>query len=116
LHGQTENNSRLTSLNPNFSNAIEKRQQLLEDKITQTFLIVLIALLCCYGPSTVMMYLVNFCEHCSCITLHWFRDFHILFTLMNSSVNFFCYSSRCSRFRSAFVKLLKTSRRVECSG
>ena len=111
---QPQGNSQLTSLSTNmcFSNAIEKKKQVLEAKVTQMFRIVLIALLCCYGPSTVMMYLVNFCEHCSCISLHWFRDFHILFAVTNSSVNFFCYSLRCSRFRSAFVKLLKTNRRV----
>ena len=88
-------------------NAIEKKRQLLEAKVTQMFLIVLIALLCCYGPSTIFMYLVNFCEHCNCITLHWFRDFHFLFILTNSSVNFFCYSLRSSKFKSAFVKLLR---------
>ena len=89
------------------SNAIAKSRQLLEAKVTEMFLIVLIALLCCYGPSTIMMYLVNFCEHCSCTTLHWFRDIHILFALLNSSVNFVCYALRCRRFRSAFVKLLR---------
>ncbi|XP_028410722.1 histamine H2 receptor-like [Dendronephthya gigantea] len=87
------------------------KKQLLEAKITQMFLIVLIALLCCYGPSTVMIYFVNFCEGCSCTTLHWFRDIHILFALMNSSVNFFCYALRSPRFRSAFAKLLRINRR-----
>ena len=102
-----------TTLNANMylSDAIKKKRQLLEAKVTQMFLIVLIALLCCYGPSTILMYLVNFCELCSCITLHWFRDFHILFALMNSSVNFFCYSLRSSKFKSAFAKLLKTTQR-----
>ncbi|XP_028410719.1 histamine H2 receptor-like [Dendronephthya gigantea] len=88
-------------------NCMVTKKQLLEAKITEMFLIVLIALLCCYGPSTVMIYLVNFCEDCSCTTLHWFRDIHILFALMNSSVNFFCYALRSSRFRSAFVKLFR---------
>ena len=86
---------------------IAAKKQLLEVKITEMFLIVLIALLCCYGPSTVMIYFVNFCEDCSCTTLHWFRDIHMLFALMNSSVNFFCYALRSARFRSAFLKLLR---------
>ena len=97
--------------NLNSSNALSNSKQLLEAKVTEMFLIVLIVLLCCYGPSTIMMYLVNFCENCSCTTLHWFRDVHILFVLMNSSINFFCYSLRCSRFRRAFVKLLRLNRR-----
>ena len=111
---QSQVNSQPTIFNTNmcFSNAIEKKRQLLEAQFTQMFLIVLIGLLCCYGPSTIMMYLVNFCKHYSCITLHWFRDFHILFTATNSSVNFFCYSLRSSKFKSAFVKLLRTNRRL----
>ena len=91
------------------TNAVTRRQ-LLEAKVTKIFLIVLIALLCCYGPSTIMMYLVNFCEDCSCRTLHWFRDIYFLFIYMNSSINFFCYAFRSPRFRSAFAILLKINR------
>ena len=97
------------------SNAITNSEQLLETKVTKMFLIVLIALLCCYGPSTIMMYFINFCDDCSCITLHWFRDVHILFTLMNSSINFLCYALRSTRFRNAFVKLLRINRSWHCS-
>ena len=109
---QLQDNNQPATFNTNmcFSNVIEKKRQLLEAQVTQMFLIVLIALLGCYGPSTIMMYLVNFCEHCSCITLHWFRDFHILFAATNSSVNFFCYALRSSKFKRAFVKLLRTNR------
>ena len=82
----------------------------LEEKITKIFLIVLIALLCCHGPSTILMYFVNYCKVCSCTTLHVFRDTYVLFVLLNSSVNFFCYAFRSRRFRSAFVKLLRINR------
>ena len=92
------------------SNAVLTRRQLLEAKVTEMFMIVLVALLCCYGPSTIMMYLVNFCEGCSCRTLHWFRDIHFLFIYINSSVNFFCYALRSSAFRNAFAKLLRIDR------
>ena len=89
------------------SDAVVTRRQLLEAKVTKMFLIVLIALLYCYGPSTILMYFVNFCESCSCTTLHRFRDIHILFTVTNSSVNFFCYALRCTIFRNAIAKFLK---------
>ncbi|CAB4024242.1 histamine H2 receptor-like [Paramuricea clavata] len=107
---QERNQLPTVDINLSTSNAITNSRQLLEEKITKMFLIVLIALLCCYGPSTIMMYLVNFCEDCSCITLQWCRDVHIMFALMNSSTNFFCYALRCNRFRSAFFKLLKINR------
>ena len=97
--------------NVNVTNAIATRRQLLQAKVTTMFVIVLIALLCCYGPSSIMMFLVNFCEGCSCRTLHWFRDLHFVFISMNSSINFFCYALRCSRFRKAFAKLLRINRR-----
>ena len=93
--------------------SIIKRRQLMEAKVTKMFLIVLIALLCCYGPSTLMMYIVTFCQSCDCLTLHWFRDLYFLFALMNSSVNFFCYALRSQRIRSAFLKLIRIKRRQE---
>lgn len=78
-----------------------------ERKVTKMFLVVLVALLCCYGPSTVLIYAMSFCESCSCTTLHWFRDLQFLFAIMNSSVNFFCYALRSPRFRNAFAKILR---------
>ena len=97
--------------NLNSSNAVVTSRRLLEEKVTKIFLIVLIALMCCYGPSTILMYLVNFCDDCSCITLHWFRDIHVLLIYINSSINFFCYALRSLTFRSAFCKLLRLDRR-----
>ena len=111
-HIQIESRHQLHSANTNLSspNAILTRRQLLEAKVTEMFLVVLIALLCCYGPSTIMIYFVNFCESCSCTTLHWFRDIHFMFTVTNSSINFFCYALRCTRFRKAFAKFLRIGR------
>ena len=99
-----------TNSNPNTSNAVATRRQLLEAKVTEMFLIVLIALLCCYGTSTIVMYLVNFCDSCNCATLHWFRDIHVQFIVLNSSINFFCYALRSARFQNAFAKLVRINR------
>ena len=95
----------------NVTTTCSNTRQLFEDKITKMFLIVLVALLCSYGPSTIMIYFVNFCEACSCSTLHCLEDVSVLFILMNSSINFFCYALRCGRFRNAFAKLLRINRR-----
>ncbi|CAB3981423.1 histamine H2 receptor-like [Paramuricea clavata] len=95
----------------NVTTICSNTRQLFEEKITKMFLIVLIALLCSYGPSTVMIYFVNFCEDCSCSTLHCLEDVSVLLILMNSSINFFCYALRCRRFRNAFAKLLRINRR-----
>ena len=82
-----------------------------EQKITKMFLVVLIALLCCYGPSTIFIYIMSFCESCRCNTLHWFRDLQFLLVIMNSSLNFFCYALRSPRFRKAFAYILRIRRR-----
>ena len=89
------------------SNAIYNSCQAMEQKITRMFLVVLIAMLCCYGPSTVFIYVMSFCETCKCKTLHWFRDLQFLFVIMNSSVNFYCYAIRSPRFRNAFKYMLR---------
>ena len=81
-----------------------------ERKITKMFLVVMVAMLCCYGPSTVFIYTMSFCESCSCDALHWFRDLQFLFVILNSSVNFYCYALRCPRFRNAFAYILRIKR------
>ena len=92
------------------NSVIVNSARLMERKVTKMFIVVLIALLCCYGPSTIMIYIMSFCESCSCVLLHWFRDLQFVFVIMNSSVNFYCYALRSSRFRSAFAKILKINR------
>jgi ABC-type sulfate transport system permease component len=95
----------------NTPNSIVTSAREMEMKVTKMFIIVLIAMLCCYGPSTLLIYIMNFCESCSCTELHWFRDLQFLFVLMNSSVNFWCYALQSPRFRNAFTKILKIKKR-----
>jgi hypothetical protein len=83
----------------------------LEQRLTKRFLVVLMALLLCYGPSTILIYVMTFCASCSCTTLHWLRDLQFLFVIANSSVNFFAYALRSSRFRKAFAKILRIKTR-----
>ena len=97
--------------NTNTPNSVLASAREIEVKVTKIFIVILIAMLCCYGPSTVLIYVMNFCKSCSCTTLHWFRDLQFIFVLMNSSVNFLCYGLRSPRFRSAFTKILKIKRR-----
>jgi preprotein translocase subunit SecG len=92
------------------TNAIYNSCQATERKITKMFLVVLVAMLSCYGPSTVLIYVMSFCETCQCNTLHWFRDLQFLFVIMNSSVNFYCYAIRSPRFRNAFKHILRLKR------
>ena len=80
---------------------------ILEEKVTKMFIVVLTALLSCYEPSNVLVYIITFCENCSCTTLNWLREFHFMFVLVDSSVNFVCYAFQSRRFRCAFRELFK---------
>ena len=79
----------------------------METRITKMFLVVMAAVLGCYGSSTILIYIMSFCETCNCVSLHWFRDLECLFVLLNSSANFFCYGLRSPRFRQAFVTIIR---------
>lgn len=87
-----------------------------ETRVTKMFLVVMAAVLGCYGPSTIFIYTMSFCETCSCESLHWFRDLQCLFALLNSSVNFFCYGLRSPRFRQAFGTILRLQENRKSSG
>ena len=89
------------------SNRIVKSRSKMEEKVTRMFLVVLVVMFCCYGSSTLLSYILNFCESCSCDELHWLLDSSLILVLLNSSLNFFCYAMQSPRFRSAFVKILK---------
>ena len=78
-----------------------------QKRITEMFLLILIAVLCCYVPSTILIYAMNFCESCTCDEIHTFRDLQFVFVIANSSVNFFCYAFRSPKFRAAFKVILR---------
>ncbi|XP_028408248.1 adrenocorticotropic hormone receptor-like [Dendronephthya gigantea] len=78
-----------------------------QKRITEMFMVILIAVLCCYVPSTILIYAMNFCESCTCDEIHTFRDLQFVFVIANSSVNFFCYAFRSPKFRSAFKVILR---------
>ena len=83
----------------------------IEEKVTKMFLVVLVTMFCCYGSATLFTYLLNFCVSCSCDALHIFLDSSFILVQLNASLNFFCYAMQSSRFRSAFIKILKAKRK-----
>ena len=93
------------------SNPIITNTNKMEEKVTKMFLVVLIAMFCCYGPATLFIYLMNFCESCGCVALHWFYDLAFILIVINSSLNFCCYAMQSSRFRRAFIEILKIKKK-----
>ena len=85
-----------------------------ERRIAKTFVLILAAYLICYTPSCVIIYILNFCRSCSCITIHWFRDLQYVFIWFNSSLNPFLYSLKIPSFREAVFARLPCQRwRIE---
>lgn len=81
-----------------------------EKRIANTFVIILVVYLICYMPSCVLIYILNFCRSCSCVTIHWFRDLQYVFIWLNSSLNPFLYSWRIPSLREAIFSSLPCQR------
>ena len=77
-----------------------------EKKATRSFLLVMIAFICCNVSSCVMVYVILFCDVCSCETIHWLRDLQSLMALLNCAANQFLYAWRMPTFVRAFKLIL----------
>lgn len=78
-----------------------------ERKVTKTFLIMLALFLMSYTPACIMIYMMNICTSCSCLTIHWLRDCQFWFVILNSTVNPFVYALRLDTFRKSFEYIIK---------
>ena len=86
-----------------------------ESKVAKALMIVLLAFIASFTPACVMIYLLNFCSKCSCLTVHWLRDLQLLIVLCNSSVNPYLYAWRLPQFKRAFCKILHLRTRGKVS-
>jgi len=75
-----------------------------EGKAAKALMIILLAFFSSLTPACVMIYLLNFCAHCSCLMVHWLRDLKVLIVLCNSGINPYLYAWRLPRFKKAFYK------------
>lgn len=73
-----------------------------EEKITISFLLIIISFLTYAIPCLVIIYVITLCATCSCMLIHWLRDFQYLLLLGNSASNQFLYAWRMRSFQSAF--------------
>lgn len=78
----------------------------MERKLTRAFYTILGIYLVCLLPSFVMIYIINFCDECDCMFIHWLRDLQFLFPLINCSLNQFLYAWKIRNFRRAISAVL----------
>ena len=76
-----------------------------ERKIVNAYMLMIAVFLLTYGPSCIMVYLMNLCTDCSCALIHWLRDMHFVFVTANSFLNPIVYAFRLPNFRSATARL-----------
>lgn len=81
-----------------------------DSKAAKALMIVLLAFFASFTPACVMIYLLNFCSSCSCLTIHWLRDLQFLIVLCNSGINPYLYAWRIPQFKRAFLKFLRLER------
>ena len=94
-HGETTRSDRMIEQRLNY-----------ERKATRSFVFVLFIFICCNVSSCVMIYVILFCDVCTCDVIHWLRDFQFLMALVNCSANQFLYAWRMPTFIRAFKVLL----------
>ena len=75
--------------------------------VTKTYMIILSMFLACYVPALSIIYTMNWCHSCSCISIHYMRDLQFLIVIFNSAVNPFVYAWRFVSFRRSILKILQ---------
>ena len=76
-------------------------------QLTKTYLIILSIFLACYIPALIIIYTMNWCETCSCLTIHCLRDIQFMIVILNSALNPFVYALRFDKFRRAIIEILR---------
>eukprot|EP00112_Aurelia_sp_Birch-Aquarium-sp1_P005470 Seg1621.6 transcript_id=Seg1621.6/GoldUCD/mRNA.D3Y31 product="5-hydroxytryptamine receptor 2C" protein_id=Seg1621.6/GoldUCD/D3Y31 len=78
-----------------------------EKKVTRAFLYILALFICCFLPSIIIIYILQFCESCNCTFRHVLRDLSVIFVFANSAMNPFVCTIRLKPFRQAIAAIFK---------
>ena len=108
MRAQVSQWDRMRQSSQSENNRARIRAASVEKNITQAFMVMLGFFLCCYIPSCIIIYVMNFCSSCNCTTIHVFRDLQFIFVLSSSALNPFVYAWRLPNFRRAFKKILRS--------
>eukprot|EP00794_Sanderia_malayensis_P000520 gene520-1169_t len=82
-----------------------------EKKVTRAFLMILGLFLSCYAPAIIMIYVLQFCDQCSCDLRHVLRDLQFVFVSANSAMNPFVCAIRLGPFRRSILAILSCKRK-----
>ncbi|XP_078359633.1 D(5)-like dopamine receptor [Oculina patagonica] len=85
---------------------VASKAMAMEKQVTRAFNLILMFFILCLIPSCIMIYIINLCDKCDCIFIHWLRDLQFLLTLVNCSINQFLYAWRMPNFRKAIAAII----------
>ena len=83
-----------------------QKATMFEEKLTSTFISILILFAVCYVIPCLLIYIMNLCMHCSCDLIHWLRDTSFVAVTFNSAINPFLYAWRLPSFRRALKTVM----------
>ena len=78
-----------------------------ERKVTKAFVLIFSLFVCCYAPTAIMVYILQFCPKCDCAFRHVLRDFQFVFVWANSAMNPVICVATLSAFRKSIFALLR---------
>ena len=91
---------------PQPGGATTSAAMLRERKVTKAFVLILSLFVCCYAPTVIMVYILQFCPKCGCAFRHTLRDFQFVFVWANSAMNPVICVATLSAFRKSIFALL----------
>ena len=69
------------------------------NQVTRTFLVILLTYVVTYLPAVAFIYVIFFCQVCTCDFIHVIRDAQFLLVASNSCVNAFVFTWRLKHFK-----------------
>ena len=105
-------NNQPNNEDPRTMNEMEYRRMRTEKKVTRAFLYILGLFVCCYVPAIIMIYILQFCEKCSCNLRHVMRDLQFILVSANSAMNPFVCTIRLGPFRRSIIAIF-TRRKLQ---
>ena len=87
--------------------SIESSTMQRERKVTKAFFYILCLFVCCYAPTVIMVYILQFCPNCNCTFRHVLRDFQFVFVWANSAMNPVICAVTLTMFRQSIFAVLR---------
>ena len=111
LQNQTEKLKEIIRTTTNETKMLEIKRKYQQRRVTRVFLSMLVLFLACYTPGAIVIYVLQFCNKCTCETIHIMRDVGFYLITINSCMNPFVYAFNHKHYKNAACEIWTRSRR-----